>query len=187
MVHAILYIIPVFIVYLFIRSYWVSNETLKTTYRIARIKDELKWLAITGDIDPENKGYAYLYSSIDKALTALPQLNFWVMLYLLIKEKHVVNKQELEKVRTEVEKNATFKAIYDAYYKLLISYIAKKNIITVLLTIPIWKKIIETSLSVNGDNEKKRMNNDNHCIDVNDYSSFVFYFQNTSARSLLSQ
>jgi hypothetical protein len=184
MVQAILYIIPVFIVYLFIRSNWVSNENLKTRYKIARLKDELTWLAISGEIGEENKEYAHLYTSIDKALTALPQFNFWVMLYLLIKEKHRVNKHELERVRIEVEKNTSFKDIYDAYYRLLISYIARKNIITVLLTFPIWKKILITSLSVNDDHEKKRMNND-HCFDVNEYSSFLFYFQNTSPRSLL--
>jgi hypothetical protein len=186
MVQAILYIIPVFIVYLFIRSNWVANENLKARYKIARLKDELKWLVISGEINEESKEYAHLNSSIDKALTALPRFNFWVMLYLLIKEKHRVNKHELEKVRIEVEKNTSFKDIYDAYYRLLISYIAKKNIITVLLTFPIWKKIIISSLSLNEDHEKKRMNHD-HCIDVNEYSSFLFYFQNTSARSLLSE
>ncbi|MCS3796368.1 hypothetical protein [Niastella sp. OAS944] len=185
MLHAILYIIPVFIVYLFIRACWVSNATLKTKYKIARLKDELTWLAISGEVNRENKAYAHLYSSIDKALIALPRFNFWVMLYLLIKEKGKVNINEIEKVRSEVEGNSTFSNIFDAYYKLVINYVAKKNIITVLLTFPIWKRILYSNLSLEKKGNKKSGNND--CIDANEYSSFAFYFQHSSPKSLLSE
>lgn len=185
MLHAILYIIPVFIVYLFIRSCWVSNETLKTKYKIARLKDELTWLAISGEVNRENKVYAHLYSSIDKALMALPRFNFWVMLYLLIKEKGRVNINEIEKVRSEVEGNSTFSNIFDAYYKLVITYVARKNIITVLLTFPIWKKILYTNLSL--EKKANRQFGKNDCFDANEYSSFAFYFQHTSPKSLLSE
>jgi hypothetical protein len=186
MQHAILYIVPVFIVYLYIRSCWVSNETLKTKYKIARLKDELTWLAISGEVNRENKAFAHLYNSIDKALMALPRFNFWVMLYLLIKGKYQVNVHEMEKARNEVEKNATFRDIYDAYYKLIISYIARKNIITILLTFPVWKKVLDSSLTVN-NKENKRSGNNDHCFDASEYSSFAFYFQHTSAKSLFSE
>jgi hypothetical protein len=183
MVHAILYVIPVFIVYLYIRSCWVSNETLKTRYKIARLKDELKWLSITGEIDNESKAYNQLYRDIEKGGMGLHRFNFWVMLYLLIKEKDKVNIHEIEKVRSEVKGNPTFSAIYDTYYKLVISYIARKNIITVLLTFPVWKKILYSHLTMGKKGNKKHVNNE--CFDANEYSSFAFYFQHTSPKSLL--
>ena len=182
MVHAMLYVIPVFIVYLYIRSCWVSNETLKTRHKIARLKDELKWLSITGEIDNESKSYVQLYKNIEKAGMALHRFNFWVMLYLLIKEKDKLNIHEIEKARSEVEGNSTFSNIYDAYYKLIINYIARKNIITVLITFPIWKKILFSNLTLEKKENKK---SDNDCFDANEYSSFAFYFQHTSPKSLL--
>ena len=183
MLQIILYIIPVFIVYLFIRACWVSNETLKTRYKIARLKDELTWLAISEQIDKENKEYAHLYDSMDKGLKALRLFNFWVMLYLLVSEKYKINVTEIAKVRHEIEKNSTFKDIYDAYYTLLITYIARKNFITVLLTFPVWKKILDTRLSVNENDHN--MKSTYKCINSDEYSSFAFYIQNISAKSLL--
>src|SRR5688572_27313495 len=132
MVQIILYIIPVFIVYLFIRRWWVSNETLKTKYKIARLKDELTWLEISGEVTKNNKVYIHLCNSIDKALITLPRFNFWVMLYLLIKGKYQINIQEIERVHSEAEANESLKEIYNTYYKLILTYIARKNCITVL-------------------------------------------------------
>lgn len=185
MLQVILYIVPVFIVYLFIRGCWVSNETLKAKYKLARLKDELKWLAITGEVNRENKVYIRLYNSIDKALVALPRFNFWVMLYLLRKEKCQININEIEKVQHEVEKNTTLKEIYDAYYKLIITYIARKNCLTVLLSFPLWKKILERQLSFTEDGDTPIQNTD-VCNDASEYSSFAYYIQNITAKTLLA-
>src|SRR5689334_25247066 len=114
MVHAILYIIPVFLVYLYIRSCWVSNETLKTQYKIARLKDELKWLCITGEINSESKAYTQLCKNMEKTGMGLHRFSFWVILYLLIKGKDQVNITETEKVWEVAEDNSTFSNIFDA-------------------------------------------------------------------------
>lgn len=185
MLQVILYIIPVFIVYLVIRRCWVSNETLKTRYKIARLKDELTWLAISGEVNSDNKAYAHLYSSIDKALMVLPSFNFWVMLYLLIKEKSQISIHEIEKVHNEVEKNTTLKEINAAYYKLIIAYIARKNCLTVLLSFPLWKKIVVGQLTGN-EHDESRGRNANTCSHAKEYSSLAFYIQHVSAQSLLT-
>jgi hypothetical protein len=181
MLHIILYIIPVFIVYRFIRSGWVSNETMKTKYKLTRLQDELTWLVITGEISGTNKEYVHLSASIDKVLTALPRFNFWVMLYFWVKEKHV---EEIEKARKEVEKQASLLDIFDRYHKILMTYIARKNIISVLLTIPFWKKILNTRISTKGNNRAKFHSTD-ECMEASTYSSFVFYFKRASTKSIL--
>src|SRR5215204_5835586 len=155
MLHIILYIIPVFIVYRFIRSGWVSNETMKTKYKLAHLQDELTWLVITGEINKTNKEYVQLYESINKVLTALPRFNFWVMLYLLIKEKHKVNAGENEKAGNEVKEHATLKDIYESYHQTIMIFIARKNIISVLLTIPLWKKVLNARISEKGNNRAR--------------------------------
>jgi hypothetical protein len=186
MLQVILYIIPVFIVYIVIRRCWVSNETLKTRYKIARLKDELTWLAISGEVSRDNKAYAHLYSSIDKSLVALPSFNFWVMLYLLIKEKSQISLSEIKKVHNEAEKNATLKEINAAYYKLIIAYIARKNCLTVLLSFPLWKKILIRQLTAY-ENGNTHGQNGNMCAQAKEYSSLAFYIQHISANSILTR
>ncbi|OQP53597.1 hypothetical protein [Niastella populi] len=185
MVQILLYIIPVFIVYQIIRGWWVSNETLKAKYKLDRLKDELTWLAISGEVNRENKVYIHLSNNIDKALIALPRFNFWVMLYILIRGKYQINIQEIEKVHNEAETHAMLKEIYNSYHKVILAYIARKNCITVLLSFPIWKKLLTRQLTVNEHDHTCDRN-----TDVNDeaqeYSAFVFYFQNISAKSLLA-
>jgi hypothetical protein len=184
MLQVILYVIPVFIIYLLIRSSWVANETLKTKYRLARLKDELIWLAIEGEVNHANKEYAQLYDAIDRMRQSLHRLNFWVMLYVLLKEKHQLNIHEAVKDHNDINKNSSFKNISEAYYKALITYVARKNFITVLLTIPVWKKALGSRLSASRPRQKNESGNT--CIDVNEYSSFVFYLQSISAKSLLA-
>jgi hypothetical protein len=185
MLQLLLYIIPVFIVYLFIRASWVSNEALKTQYKLARLKDELTWLAIEGEINSENKEYAHLYSNIEKMMASLNSLNFWVMLYVLVKEKHQININEIEKIRIEVQKNKNFQAIYESYYKLLITYIARKNFLTVLLTFPLWKRMLTSRFSINEHDVTIKNNNTDNCIHTKEYSSFAFYINSISPKSLL--
>jgi hypothetical protein len=122
---------------------------------------------------------------MDKAIAALPQFNFWVMLYLLIKEKHPTRISAIKRPPNEVEKNSTFKVIYDAYYKLLITYIARKNIITVLITFPIWKKILDNYLSLKSNDKESTFSNTDECIAAEEYTFFAFYIQSASAKSLL--
>jgi hypothetical protein len=184
MLHIILYIIPVFIVYTFIRSGWVSNETLKTKYKLTRLQDELNWLVISGEISTTNKEYVHLSASINKVLTALPRFNFWVILYLLVKDKHEVYTEEIEKVRNEVGKQAALIDIFDRYHKIVMTYIARKNIISILLTIPIWKKILGAHISTKG-NKRATFNNADESIEISAYSSFAYYFQRASTKSIL--
>ncbi|HEX6431598.1 MAG TPA: hypothetical protein VF008_28100 [Niastella sp.] len=184
MLHIILYIIPVFIVYSIIRSGWVSNETLKTKYKLTRLQEELTWLVITGEISSTNKEYIQLSESINKVLMVLPRFNFWVMIYLLVKEKHEVYTEEIEKVRNEVGKQAPLIEIFDRYHKIVMAYVARKNIISVLLTIPIWKKILEAHISAKG-NKRAKFNNADECIEISAYTSFAFYFQKASTKSIL--
>lgn len=61
-------------------SLGVGIETLKTKFKLARLREELNWLAISEEIDQTNKGYAHLYNSIDKVLAVLPRFNFWMVL-----------------------------------------------------------------------------------------------------------
>ena len=184
MVQVILYIIPVFIVYLFIRGNWVSNETLKTKYKLDRLKDELTWLAISGEVSRDNKVYVHLCNSIEKALIALPRFNFWVMLYLLIKGKYRINIPEMEKVHNEVETHPMLKEIYNAYYKSILAYIARKYFISVLLSFPIWKKLLIRQLTAMQNNDTRDQNTDIY-NDTKEYSSLAFYIQHISAKSLL--
>lgn len=184
MLHIILYIIPVFIVYRFIRSGWVSNETMKTKYKLARLQDELTWLVITGEINKTNKEYIQLSESINKVLTAFPRFNFWVMLYLLIKDKHKVYAEEIEKIRKEAGEHATLKNIYERYHQTIMIYIARKNIISVLLTIPLWKKLLDARMSEKRNNRVKFPPTD-ECNEVSAYTSFAFYFHKASTKSIL--
>jgi hypothetical protein len=181
MVTIILYLIPVFIVYSFIRYYWVSNETLKTKYKLARLKDELTWLAISGEINHASKEYIHLYGNISKAIKGLHRFNFWVMLYLLIKSKHTIRTKVIDNFRKEVPVSSIFTDIHDTYHRQLITYIARKNIITVLITLPIWKKILDNYMSLN-DNDT--FNNTGEGTVAEEYSSFVYYIHNASAKSL---
>ncbi len=185
MVQVILYIIPVYFVYLYIRGTWVSNETLKAKYKLDRLKDELTWLVISGEVNGDNKVYVRLCNNIDKALMALPRFNFWVMLYLLIKGKYQINIKEIEKVHNEVETHETLKKIYDTYYKIILAYIARKNCITVLLSFPIWKKLLNRKLAVNEHDDTCDQNTD-ICNEAKEYSSLAFYIQHISAKSLLA-
>jgi hypothetical protein len=190
MVQVLLYIIPVFIVYKFIRSSWVSNETLKVRYRICRLQDQLYWLAISGEVDANNKEYIRLYRSMDKVLVMLPRLNFWVMLYLLIKAKKEIGANEIEAVYNELEKNSALKEIYEKYHRLLISYIARKNIITVILTIPFWKKIFQRYILPKDSSRQHKQSSVSDDLtrdgfDVEEYVEFVYYFRSASTRSLI--
>lgn len=184
MVQVILYIIPVFIVYLFIRGNWVSNETLRTKYKLDRLKDELTWLVINSEVNRDNKVYVHLCHTIDKSLVALPRFNFWVMLYLLKKGKFRINIHELEKVHCEVDTHAALNEIYNAYYKLILGYIVRKNFITVLLSFPIWKKLLIRQLSVYQNGNTCDQNTDK-CNYTKEYSSLDYYIQHISAKSLL--
>src|SRR5688572_5799439 len=184
MVHIILYTIPVFIVYRFIRSGWVSNETLKAKYKLTRLQDELTLMVISGEISNTSKEYIQLSASINKVLTALPRFNFWVILYLLVKDKHDVYAEEIEKARHEVGKQAALIEIFDKYHKIVMAYITKKNIISILLTISIWKKILSAHLSAKG-NKRAKFSNADECIEVSAYSSFAFYFQRATTKSIL--
>ena len=184
MLHIILYTIPVFIVYRFIRSGWVSNETLKTKYKLTRLQDELTLMVISGEINNTSKEYIQLSASINKVLTALPRFNFWVILYLLVKDKHEVYTEEIEKVRNEVGKQAALIEIFDRYHKIVMTYITRKNIISILLTIPIWKKILGAHISEKR-NKRAKFNNADECIEISAYSSFAFYFQRATTKSIL--
>jgi hypothetical protein len=184
MLHIILYIIPVFIVYSFIRSGWVSNETLKTKYKLTRLQEELTWLVISGEISSTNKEYVHLSASINKVLTALPRFSFWVILYLLVKDKHEVYAEEIERVRNEVGKQAALIEIFDKYHNIVMYYVTRKNIISILLTIPIWKKILIAHISAKG-NKRAKFNNADECIEISAYSYFAFYFQRATTKSIL--
>lgn len=185
MLQLLLYIIPVYVVYLFIRFNWVSNETLKAKYKLARLRDELTWLAIEGELDRSNKEYAQLYDNIERMMSSLPRLNFWVMLYVSLKEKLQII-HEIRITHNEIQKNENFKAIYESYYKLLILYIARKNFITVFITFPIWKRMLDARLSINEHEVIMNNNNADDCICTKEYSSFAFYLQNITPKSLLA-
>jgi hypothetical protein len=157
---------------------------MKTKYKLARLQEELTWLVITGEISSTNKEYVHLSESINKVLTALPRFNFWVMLYLWVKKTHEVGAEDIEKVRNEVKKQASLLAIFDRYHKIVMTYIARKNILTVLLTIPLWKKMLDARMSKKGNNEAKFHTTD-ECIETSAYSSFAFYFQRASTKSIL--
>lgn len=107
------------------------------------------------------------------------------MLYLLIKEKSQISIHEIEKVHNEAEKNTTLKEINAAYYKLIIAYIARKNCLTVLLSFPLWKKILVRQLTVD-ENDDTRGTNANACSHAKEYSSLAFYIQHVSAQSILA-
>lgn len=184
MLYIILYTIPVFIVYSFIRSGWVSNETLKTKYKLTRLQEELTLMVISGEINSTSKEYIQLSGSINKVLMTLPRFNFWVILYFLVKDKHDVYAEEIEEVRNEVGKQAALIEIFDKYHKIVMTYITRKNIISILLTIPVWKKILSAHISAKG-NKRAKFNNGDECIEISAYSSFAFYFQRATTKSIL--
>jgi hypothetical protein len=157
---------------------------MKTKYKLARLQDELSWLVITGEINSTNKDYVHLSASINKVLTVLPRFNFWVMIYFWVKEKHEVYAEEIEKARKEVEKQTSLLEIFDRYHNIVMTYIARKNMISVLLTIPLWKKILNARISTKGNNRAKFRTTD-ESIESSTYSSFVFYFQRASTKSIL--
>jgi hypothetical protein len=63
-------------------------------------------------------------------------------------------------------------------------YIARKNVMSVLLTVPIWKKILVAHILKKG-NKRAKFSNPDECIEISTYSSFAFYFQSASTKSIL--
>jgi hypothetical protein len=140
MVQILLYIIPVFITYKFVRFYWLSNRTLKTRNKLERLNNELRWLAINNIIDKNDTRFIHLDETMNNTILLLPRFNFWAILYLMAKEKHVFvfpsNKKGNE--------NPHLERITDLYHKILIKYIFLKSFFSIIITMPIWKRLINT-------------------------------------------
>lgn len=130
---------------------------------------------------------------ICRVLAILPKFNFWGMFYLLIKGKKEIDINKIKYVSNELDKNKALQKIYEKYYRLLISYIARKNILTVLVTIPFWKKILDARLSPKNNAYQPAGNNslvnhhpnDEDCFEAEEYAEFVYYFRSASTKSLL--
>lgn len=134
--YALYYLIPALLLFKYYNYLRTKNETLKMENKLLRLKSKLRLLVITGKIKEDEPAHAYLASIIDKAMTPLQRLNFWLICYLLIVDLVSNNKdvkQDAE-LKLALEKNIHAMELFVEFCTISIDYIAIKSIFSLTIT-----------------------------------------------------
>lgn len=127
------YILLIAIIYRLIKSCWISYITLQTRYKIYKLRDKIRRIAIDNPKhDP--KTFEYLDISLSKGTNILSKLNFWVMVYLVFKHRigdSVVEKHRI--VEKVLHKDSDFHEAYVEYNSIFKEYILCKSCGSIIL------------------------------------------------------
>lgn len=152
----------VIVVYWRARNMYYKRLTREYQFKLYKLRDELRTLAIDGKIDSKYWMFNYIDTSISKTISVMDNMNLF-FLFLVAKKNNKNNKIESFKsaVTVELQKNSCLNDIYIQYGNLNVDFLIKKHywlmfsmkcVYTILLSLKFIKsihnKIVDNALSL---------------------------------------
>ena len=101
-----------------------SNVVLRHQFRLYALRDELRELAMRGEVKPTNWVFLYLDSSIAKTINTLPNVSLWrVIVMMIFSPRDPVFNVRMEHLHKELKKSEN-----EALAKIYLHYVAEMGV-----------------------------------------------------------
>lgn len=118
------------ILYWHVKLLFLKNQTLRYKYKLYKLRDELRMLAIEKKVSVDSIGFVYLDSSISGILEHLDSFNVFAIFITLNKKRVPSVKNFITAIELEIEKTEHLSDIRMRYYTIIVSYILRKHFLT---------------------------------------------------------
>ena len=131
MVTALVIIIMVLFLLAFWRRMHQSYEELRFKYRLYELRDNLRYKAIKGEVDPNHWLFDYFDNTLSKAISRSYYITLFSILGLNFKYQGKKEVTEFsKKLNDEIKNSPVYKEILDSYLKALGNYIIHQHAIS---------------------------------------------------------
>jgi len=118
----------IIILYWRARNLYYRRLTLEYRFKLYKLRDKLRWLAINEKIDKNNWVFDYMDTSISKTISIMDNMNLVFLLVIAIKNRNRKELVEFNKsVNVVVDKNKYLSEIFFEYGNLNIEFLMKKH------------------------------------------------------------
>lgn len=175
------YIVPIVIVYIILKAFWVEYVTLKAKYKFYSLRDKLRMMAITKEVDEDDKMFDYLDISISKTINELPNLNVWVVIYYYFIHRKDTNFLKFQSdIGIHLRANPKFKEVYDSYTENAVLFSLSKSVVSVLFVSAVILFVRKT-ISILGRFNKSVYSTVKFFKPIEEYPKYTPFFPETSA------
>lgn len=109
----------------------LSNVVQNSQYRLYKLRDDLRELAMRGEVKPENWVFQYLDSTIAKTISVLPELHLWRVAAMTIwsnRDKEASG-QRTRQLHSELQKqkNSELRKMHEQYTSELAYFLIQRH------------------------------------------------------------